>query len=38
MDLVNRLSEVVGVHKINWSHKRIVEIQEDDDDEYEEED
>ena len=38
MDLVNRLSEEVGVHKVNWSHKRIVEIQEDDDDEYEEED
>ena len=36
MDLVNRLSEEVGVHKVNWSHKRIVEIQEDDDDEYEE--
>ena len=37
MDLVNRLSEEVGVHKVNWSHKRIVEIHEDDDDEYEEE-
>ncbi len=36
MDLVNRLSEEVGVHKVNWSHKRIVEIHEDDDDEYEE--
>ena len=36
MDLVNRLSEEVGVHKVNWSHKRLVEIQEDDDDEYEE--
>ncbi|MBQ1550742.1 MAG: MgtC/SapB family protein [Bacilli bacterium] len=38
MDLVNKLSEEVGVHKVNWSHKRMVEIHEDDDDEYEEDD
>ena len=38
MDLVNKLSEEVGVHKVNWSHKRIVELHEDDDDEYEEDD
>ena len=38
MDLVNKLSEKVGVHKVNWSHKRIVELHEDDDDEYEEDD
>lgn len=37
MDLVNKLSEEVGVHKVNWSHKRMVEIHEDDD-EYEEDD
>ena len=38
MDLVNKLSEEVGVLKVNWSHKRIVEIHEEDDDEYEEDD
>lgn len=38
MDLVNSLSEEVGVQKVNWSHKRIVELHEDDDDEYEEDD
>ena len=34
MDLVNKLSEEVGVHKVNWSHKRMVEIHEDDDDDH----